>query len=301
VVEESNLDLKTSKVWLVTGAGRGLGAEIAKAALRSGDRVVATGRSKQAISALLGPDSDALFSISLDVADIDQARAAVAAAASRFHGIDVLVNNAGYGHMGFFEELTSQDVHAQFATNLFGLMDMCRCVIPLMRVARRGRIFNLSSLGGLIGAQLGSIYCASKFAVEGFSESLAKEIAPLGIFVTLIEPGPFRTDFLKPESFRFAEGRLPDYDERRFTLRSAFEARNGQQPGDPAKLAGAMVELARHPAPPMRFLAGSVALSAAKDKLSSAVREIDKWSRLTLSTDGDFASTSIGGLLDQIK
>jgi NAD(P)-dependent dehydrogenase (short-subunit alcohol dehydrogenase family) len=290
-----------SKVWFITGASRGLGAEVARAALHSGDRVAATGRSKEALAALLGPDNDSLCSISLDVAEAGQASMAVAAAATRFGSIDVLVNNAGYGHMGFFEELTPQDVQAQFATNLFGLMDVCWSVIPLMRSARKGRIFNLSSLGGLIGAQLGSIYCASKFAVEGFSESLAKEVAPFGIFVTLIEPGPFRTDFLKPESLRFAGQHVSDYDDRRANLRNAFEARNGQQPGDPTKLADAMLQLAREPAPPMRFLAGSVALGAAQDKLNGVLGEIQKWRALTLGTDGDFASTSIGGLMDQIK
>jgi NAD(P)-dependent dehydrogenase (short-subunit alcohol dehydrogenase family) len=300
-MREISMKTSASKLWFITGASRGLGAEIATAALRTGDRVVATGRSKEAVAALLGPDNESLLSISLDVAEAGQARAAVAAAADRFGGIDVLVNNAGYGHMGFFEELTPQDVQAQFATNLFGMMDVCWSVLPLMRSARKGRIFNLSSLGGLIGAQLGSIYCASKFAVEGFSESLAKEVAPFGIFVTLIEPGPFRTDFLKPESLRFAGHRLSDYDDRRVNLRNAFEARNGQQPGDPTNLAEAMVRLAREPAPPMRFLAGSVALGAAQDKLNGLLGEMRKWRSLTLSTDGDFASTSICGLMDQIK
>ena len=300
-VDKTEPNSKTSKVWFITGASRGLGAEIAQAALLSGDRVVATARSRQALNSRLGADGDCLLSLSLDVSDAEQVKAAVAAAAGQYGGIDVLVNNAGYGHMGFFEELTPQDVQAQFATNLYGMMNVCWRILPLMRSARRGHIFNLSSLAGLVGAQLGSIYCASKFAVEGFSESLSKEVAPFGVLVTIIEPGPFRTEFLTPRSFRFSDHPIPDYEQRRSQLRGGFEARNGQQPGDPKKLANAILDLANASRPPMRFLAGSVALGAAEAKLNELKNEIDQWRNVTLGTDGDFASHSIGGLMDQIK
>ena len=179
------------KTWFVTGAGRGFGAEIAKAAVRSGDRVVATGRKRTALIDGLGPESGKLMSVELDVTDAEQARKAVDAALSRFGGIDVLVNNAGYGHMGFFEEMTIDDVQQQFETNLFGVFNVTWAALPGMRAARKGRIFNISSLGGILGVQFGSLYCGSKFALEGFSECLSKEISPFGLFVTIVEPGPF--------------------------------------------------------------------------------------------------------------
>jgi NAD(P)-dependent dehydrogenase (short-subunit alcohol dehydrogenase family) len=290
-----------AKTWFITGAGRGLGAEIARAVVKAGDRAVATGRSRKAIASVLGPDNEQLLTVKLDVADEFQARRAVDAAVARFGAIDMLVNNAGYGHVGFFEELTTEDAQAQFATNLNGVLNVTRAVLPVMRRARQGRIFNLSSLGGIVGAQLYSLYCASKFAIEGFSESLAKEIAPFGLFVTIIEPGPFRTDFLKPESLRFGQSRLSDYDDRRAQLRAGLAARNGQQPGDPVKLADAILRLANEAEPPMRFLAGSIAVSAAEQKLTAVRAELEKWRQLSTGTDGEFSSMSAAGLLDQIR
>jgi len=290
-----------AKTWFITGAGRGLGAEIARAVVKAGDRAVATGRSRKAIASVLGADNEQLLTVKLDVADEFQARRAVDVAVARFGAIDVLVNNAGYGHVGFFEELTTEDAQAQFATNLNGVLNVTRAVLPVMRRARQGRIFNLSSLGGIVGAQLYSLYCASKFAIEGFSESLAKEIAPFGLFVTIIEPGPFRTDFLKPESLRFGQSRLSDYDDRRAQLRAGLAARNGQQPGDPVKLADAILRLANEAEPPMRFLAGSIAVSAAEQKLTAVRAELEKWRQLSTGTDGEFSSMSAAGLLDQIR
>jgi NAD(P)-dependent dehydrogenase (short-subunit alcohol dehydrogenase family) len=170
-----------------------------------------------------------------------------------------------------------------------------------MRRARHGQIFNVSSLGGIIGAQLYSLYCASKFALEGFSESLAQEIARSGLYVTIVEPGPFRTYFLKPKSLRFGQARIPDYDDRRAELRAGLDARNGLQPGDPAKLASAIIRLANEAAPPVRFLAGSIAVTAAEQKLAGMREELDKWRKLSASTDGEFSSTSIAGLMDQFR
>lgn len=283
------------KTWFVTGASRGFGVEIAKAALRSGDRVVATARKRAALVDSLGPDSGPFISLELDVTDAAQARRTVDAAMSRFGGIDVLVNNAGYGHMGFFEEMTMEDVQQQFATNLFGVFNVTWAALPGMRAARKGRIMNISSLGGLLGVPFGSLYCATKFALEGFSESLAKEISPFGLFVTLIEPGPFRTDFLTPESVRFPAKPIADYDDRRDQIRLGFEERNGRQPGDPAKLAEAMVRLAEEPNPPMRFLAGAVAVNFAEEKLAEVRTEFEKWRELSLRTDGDYRDSSLGG------
>jgi len=289
------------KTWFITGATRGLGLEIAKAALRAGDRVVATGRKREAVGERLGPDGERLLSAALDVTDASQVQAAVQAAVARFGGIDVLVNNAGYGLLGFFEETTVHDARAQFATNLFGVLNVTRAALPAMRSARKGRIFNVSSLGGLLGTQFGSLYCATKFALEGFSESLAKEVAPFGISVTIVEPGPFRTDFLTPESLRHGENRIADYDDRRGQLRAAWEERNGLQPGDPAKLADALVHLAIEPQPPLRFLAGSIAVQAAEEKLAGMRAEIERWRQLSLGTDGNFGNASVDGLLAQIK
>jgi NAD(P)-dependent dehydrogenase (short-subunit alcohol dehydrogenase family) len=274
-----------SKTWFITGATRGLGADIAAAALKAGDRVVATGRQRSAVSDRLGPDSDRLLSLSLEVGDVAQAQAAVAAAVERFGAIDVLVNNAGYGHIGFFEESSPADIEAQFATNVFGLFNVTRAALPAMRAARRGHVFNLSSTAGIRGIAAGSLYCATKFAVEGFSESLAQELAPFGIHVTLIEPGPFRTDFLTPESLRFAAVEVADYDDRRAQMRASFEQRNGKQAGDPVRLAEAIVTLSREAAPPMRFAAGAMAVSAMDAKVASLKSELDRWRELGVGTD----------------
>src|SRR6516165_5872508 len=263
------------KTWFITGASRGLGAEIVKAAVRAGDQVVATRRNLTAVGDRLAPDSNQLLEVQLDVTDAAQARTSVDAALSRFGAVDVLVNNAGYGHYGFFEESSIDDARDQIATNLLGVLQVAWAVLPVMRAARTGRIFNLSSLGGLIGGQMASLYCATKFAVEGFSESLAKEVAPFGIHVTIVEPGPFRTDFLTARSLRFGEKRIADYDDRRAALLAGIEERNGRQPGDPAKLAEAIVSLAQTDMPPLRFVAGSVALGAADQKLADMRNEFD--------------------------
>jgi len=278
------------KTWFITGAGRGLGAEIAKAALRAGDLVVAAGRNRAAVSDTLGRDSDQLLSVELDVNNEAQAQAGVDAAVARFGTIDVLVNNAGYGHLGLFEETTDQDVQGQFGTNLFGVFSVTRAVLPVMRAARKGRIFNVSSLAGMRGVAFGSLYCASKFALEGFSESLAQEIAPFGIRVIIVEPGPFRTDFLSTESIRFGARAVADYDDRRTALRASFEQRNGRQPGDPVKLAEAVVLLAGESEPPARFVAGSIAFDSISAKLAEMQSELARWRPLSVGTDGAYAA-----------
>ncbi|MDE1992758.1 MAG: SDR family NAD(P)-dependent oxidoreductase [Rhizobiaceae bacterium] len=275
------------KTWFITGASRGLGTHIALAALRAGDRVVATGRKRENVNAVLGPDSDKLLAVSLDVTDAGQVQAAVDAAVARFGGIDVLVNNAGYGHLGFFEENTMEDVEAQFDTNLYGAFRVTWAALPVMRAAGKGQIFNLSSLGGLRGAEFGSLYCATKFALEGFSEALAAELKPFGISVTIIEPGPFRTDFLTRESLRLGGKTIADYDERRAAQQASFESRNGFQPGNPQKLADAMVLLTREAEPPMRFIAGKMAVDGADAKFKGMLAELDRWRDLGVSTDGD--------------
>lgn len=289
------------KTWFITGAGRGLGVHIAMAALEAGHNVVATGRRRAAVVETLGSDTERLMIVELDVTDAAQARAAVDAALSRFGTIDVLVNNAGYAQMAFFEETTDEEVRDQFDTNLFGVFNVTRAALPAMRTAGKGRIFNLSSLGGMLGAEMGSLYCASKFALEGFSECLAKEVAAFGIRVTIVEPGPFRTEFLTSNSTRFGQSTLPAYDARRVDIKASMDQRNGQQPGDPVRLAQAMVRLADEAEPPLRFLAGAIAVDAADAKLARMRDEIREWRELSVGADGDFASSSVGRLLNQIR
>jgi NAD(P)-dependent dehydrogenase (short-subunit alcohol dehydrogenase family) len=273
------------KTWFITGASRGLGTEMTKAALRAGDRVVAAARNRAALRESLGSDTGHLLGVELDVTDAAQVQGAVDVAVQRFGSIDVLVNNAGYGHLGFFEETTDADVQAQYATNVFGVFSVTRAVLPVMRAARKGRIFNLSSVAGIRGTEFGSLYCSSKFAVEGFSEALAQELAPFGILVTIVEPGPFRTDFLTRQSLRFGGRPVSDYDERRAKVQSSFEQRDGKQPGDPAKLAEALVRLATEANPPIRFAAGSFAVGIIDKKLAAMKAEFDTWRPLALGTD----------------
>jgi NAD(P)-dependent dehydrogenase (short-subunit alcohol dehydrogenase family) len=274
-----------AKTWFITGATRGFGAEIGKAALRAGDRVVATGRDPSLVRHAMGADSEQLLGLQLDVGNGDESRRAVDAAVKRFGGIDVLVNNAGYGHLGYFEENTMADVEKQFSTNVFGVFNVTWAALPVMRAARRGLIYNMSSVAGIRGNEFGSLYSASKFALEGFSESLAKEVAPFGISVTIVEPGPFRTDFLTRESLKFGGTPIADYDARRAQVQAAFEDRNGKQPGDPVKLAEAMVRIASAPNPPLRFAAGAFAVNIARGKFSAMLAELESWRQTSVETD----------------
>lgn len=277
-----------SKVWFITGASRGIGAEIAKAALAAGDRVVATGRSPEKIAQAFDSESDRLLALPLDVADKQQAQRAVDAAVERFGGIDVLVNNAGYGQLGLFEEVAPEAAKAQFDVNVFGLFDVTRAVLPVMRQQRSGHIFNISSVGGIGGVEFAALYCASKFAVEGFSESLAQEVAQFGIKITIVEPGYFRTDFLDASSIRYGDTSLADYEAYSQRLQAGFEAHSHQQAGDPAKLGACLVELAGQEAPPLRFAAGTDAVKFVSDKIALLERELKAWRLLSESTDGQF-------------
>ncbi|QTC93009.1 oxidoreductase [Brevundimonas goettingensis] len=276
------------KTWFITGAARGLGAAIARAVLDAGDNVVVAGRNRDALIKVVGPDSDRVLSVALDVADLTQAQPAVDAALARFGRIDVLVNNAGYGHLGLFEETTAADAQAQYDTNVFGLMSVTRAVLPSMRANRSGRIFNLSSIGGIAGGESGALYCASKFAVEGFSESLAQEVARFGIQVTIVEPGFFRTDFLEPTSVKHGTVPIADYAEAAEALKTFYDGRSRNQAGDPAKLGQALVTLADAPQQPVRWAAGTDGFNIVQAKIASLQAELDAWKALTLSTDGDF-------------
>ncbi|MFN6996648.1 MAG: oxidoreductase [Aquincola tertiaricarbonis] len=277
-----------SKVWFITGAGRGIGAHIANAALAAGHRVVATGRNLEQLQQAYAGHGERVLCLRLDATQEADAVAAVAQATERFGRIDVLVNNAGYGQLGLFEEVGAEDVERQFQTNVFGLMHVTRAVLPVMRRQRQGHVFNLSSIGGFMGFDGASIYCAAKFAVEGFSESLAPEVAPFGIRVTVVEPGFFRTDFLDAKSVRYGSRRIEDYAGASGQNRSTYEAYNHQQPGDPARLGRVMVTLADMPEPPLHFVAGSDAVGFAEGAFERRRVELQAHAALSVTTDGQF-------------
>jgi NAD(P)-dependent dehydrogenase (short-subunit alcohol dehydrogenase family) len=277
-----------TQTWFITGASRGIGRELARAALAAGHRVAATSRRSSDIAAALGEHAN-LLPLDLDVTNPAQIRAAVEVAKARFDGIDVLVNNAGYGHLGLFEETQAEDARTQFETNVFGLFDVTRAVLPIMRAQRRGHIFNVSSVGGIAGFASATLYCASKFAVEGFSASLADEVRDLGIHVTIVGPGFIRTDFLDPASVRFADSAIADYASLSKQLRDYYEQRSHQQSGDPARLAAAFLELAADPNPPQRFAAGSDALEVVDKRLAQLQQDRQAWAALSSSIDGQWA------------
>lgn len=274
-----------SKVWFITGASRGIGLEIALAALAAGHSVVATGRNAAAITEALGPAHPHLLALALDVTDPHQTGAAVSAATDRFGRIDVLVNNAGYGQLGMFEESSPEEVHQQFRVNVFGTLDVTRAILPGMRAQRSGYIVNITSIGGLRGGAGASLYCATKFALEGLSESLAAELAPFGIHVTAVEPGFFRTDFLDSSSVRYANQSVADYREASQQLRSFYDERSHQQAGDPARLATALLKLAAHPEPPLHFLAGTDAIAVLEARIERDQHQLATWRQLSASTD----------------
>jgi NAD(P)-dependent dehydrogenase (short-subunit alcohol dehydrogenase family) len=274
-----------SQVWFITGASRGIGLEIARAALQAGHRVVATGRSLEQLRTVhAAAPQERLALAALDVTSPAQIEAAVQAAVERFGRIDVLVNNAGYGLLGHFEELDTQAVEQQFATNVFGLMHVMRAVLPVMRRQRSGRVFNLSSVAGVLGFAGAAVYCASKYAVEGLSASVGMEVARFGISVTVVEPGFFRTDFLQPTSIRYGAASIEDYAAGG-SVHDAYEAYNGKQAGDPARLGAALVQLAAMEAPPSQFLAGSDAVGMATQSLQGRLDEIRAFDTLSRSTD----------------
>jgi NAD(P)-dependent dehydrogenase (short-subunit alcohol dehydrogenase family) len=262
------------KVWLVTGAGRGLGVDIARAALAAGHSVVATGRNAEKVSSAIGEHKD-LMAVTLDVTEPADAEAAVAAAVDRFGRIDVLVNNAGNFNAGFFEELTPEEFRAQIETTLFGPINVTRAALPILRAQRSGIVVTISSTAGIVGGEFLTAYAASKFGVEGWMESLAPEVAPFGIRTMLVEPGFFRTELLTPESTKYAESSIADYAERTEQTVTAWKSMNGQQGGDPAKLADALVQLAAQDEPPLRFPAGADAVTTFENRARLLLAQAD--------------------------
>jgi len=238
--------MNDKKVWFITGAGRGMGVNIAKAALAAGHAVVATARSADTVGAALGSGrhDDDLLAVTLDVTNPADAEAAVQAVLERFGRIDVVVNNAGNFYAGFFEEISPDDFRAQIETTLFGALNVTRAALPVMRAQHAGLVVTISSTAGIIGQEFCTAYAAAKFGVEGWMESLTPEVAPFGIHTLLVEPGFFRTELLTPESTKYAEPSIDDYAERTKQTMTAWNAMNGQQGGDPAKLADALIQLA---------------------------------------------------------
>jgi NAD(P)-dependent dehydrogenase (short-subunit alcohol dehydrogenase family) len=265
-----------SRIWLVTGASRGLGRETASAALDAGETVVATARSVDAVRDAFGSDTDRLHALALDIVDAEAANSVAAEVIERFGAIDVLVNNAGYAELGFFETFTDAAVRRQFEVNVFGTMNVARAIAPYMRARRSGLIVTISSVSGLVSNAGGAVYSASKFAVEGWMEGFAQELAPFGVRSLLVEPGMLRTDFMDQKSASFGSIDIPDYAEAVEQYRAFVDAANGNQPGDPGLLAARIVALASQDEVPARFVFGDDARQWEIAKVDQLRSEITK-------------------------
>jgi NAD(P)-dependent dehydrogenase (short-subunit alcohol dehydrogenase family) len=276
--------MTNKKVWLITGAGRGLGTYIAKAALKAGHAVVATGRNAGAVKAALG-EADDLLIVKLDITNLVDPGKAVNAAVERFGKIDVLVNNAANFNAGYFEELSPEQMEGQLATSLVGPMNVTRVVLPVMRKQRSGQIITISSTAGLVGFEFGTAYAASKFGIEGWMESLQPEVEPFGIHTIIVNPGFFRTELLTKESTNFAEHPIDDYNERRAQQIEYWTGYNGKQSGDPAKLAQALISISNEKNPPLRFIAGADAIATAEQVISTLQQQVNAYRELSTSLD----------------
>lgn len=271
------------KTWLITGTSRGLGSEIAKAVLAVGDRLIATARNQSDLK-YLGAAKDVL-ALSMDVTNEGEVKIAVAAGLEKFGRIDVVVNNAGFGLLGAIEESSAEDVEIIYRTNVFGVLNVTRAVLPSMRQHRSGHIINLSSIGGYRSYPGWGIYCSTKFAIEGITEALHAELAPLGIHATVIEPGYFRTDFLDGSSLRQSAEQISDYAETVGKTRDMEAGRNHQQQGDPVKLAQAILQIANANEPPLRLPLGTDTLQGIAAKNAYVKQELKKWRTLSKSTN----------------
>jgi len=278
------MNTSSSPVWLITGCSSGFGRALVERVLARGWRVVATARDAAAITGLAGGTEDSVLTLPLDVTRHDQVEAAVQAAMARFGRIDVLVNNAGYGYQSSVEEGVDAEIRAQFEANVFGLFDLTRTVLPHMRNARSGHILNISSVAGFVGFPGSGYYAATKHAVEGWSDALASEVEPLGIKVTCVEPGPFRTDWAG-RSLKQTQSRLADYAETAGArLRNTAE-KSGTQAGDPVRASDAMIALTLESKPPRHLVLGAWGVEAVEAKLRATLAEIDAWRATSVATD----------------
>jgi NAD(P)-dependent dehydrogenase (short-subunit alcohol dehydrogenase family) len=285
--------MKKQKVWFITGASRGFGFEIAKAALHAGDKVVATVRKNaEQLVASLGAGSDLLVVV-LDVTNKQQVEEGVRKALATFGRVDVLVNNAGYGFLGAFEEATDEDIFKQYNTNVFGLLYVTRALLPHMRQAKAGHIINFSSLFGYKASAPGfGIYASTKFAVEGISEGLAAEVKPLGIHVTSVAPGVFATDFLASDSYIVSDNSIDAYASTVGQLKDFAQQLHGNQPGDPAKFAQVIIALSNSSNPPVHLPIGKDAIAAFREKMVETETEIKAWEEISASTDFQHAAAT---------
>lgn len=284
--------MRNQVVWFITGASRGFGLEIARQALERGDAVVATARDPRQVETSLAGRGASLLAIALDVTDERQAQDAAAQAVERFGRIDVLVNNAGRGLLGAVEEASREEVGTVFDTNVFGLLTVTRAVLPVMRQQRSGRVLNISSVGGFSASAGWGVYCGTKFAVEGLSEALHAELAPLGIAVTIVEPGAFRTDFLDASSLHRVARPIEDYAATAGQTRSWADDTNHAQLGDPVKAAAAMIAVATGADPPLRLQLGADCIARVENKLTTVARELDRYRALAMSTAHETARDS---------
>lgn len=274
---------KNAKVWLITGSSTGFGRSLVERVLEKGDRVIATARKPEQLGDLVDQYPEKVQAIRLDVTNPHEVRDAIAATLDAFGRIDVLVNNAGYGTLGAIEEVSDDDIHRQFETNVFGALAVTRAVLPAMRKQRSGYILNLSSVGGMVSFAGSGIYCSTKFALEGLSEALAKEVAPLGIKVIIVEPGSFRTDF-NGRSLVLPEQRIDDYATTSGQMLDWAGNIDGKQPGDPDKAVNVMIQAVESESPPLRLALGSDAVQAIEAKLDSVRADLDAWREVAVNT-----------------
>lgn len=273
-----------SRVWFITGASGGLGRELVREALGRGDSVVATSRNPEKVAGTFTEYQEQLSALPVDLGNFDQIAKAVQAGVSKFGKIDVLVNNAGYGFIGAVEEASDDEISRVHEINVLGLLRVLRAVLPHFRERQSGHIVNLSSIGGLVGLPGFGIYNATKFAVEGISEALAAEAAPLGIKVTVVEPGPFRTEFLAG-SLAMAHNVIPQYEKTAGLTRAGAVTRNGNQPGDPVRAARAIIKAVTAENPPLHLLLGRLAYDQANNKINRLQKDIETWRDVTLGAD----------------
>lgn len=276
-------------VWFITGAGRGMGLDIAKAALAAGHQVVATGRNTDKVAQAIG-QSDNLLVVKLDVTSAEDAQAAAKATLDRFGRIDVLVNNAASFFAGYFEELSPRQMDLQLTSSLIGPMNVTRALLPAMRKQGSGKVISISSTAGIVGFEFCTAYCASKFGLDGWMEALQTEVGPFGIQTMIVNPGFFRTELLTKDSTQYADLEVEDYSERRAAQEAFWTGANGTQGGDPAKLAQALITLDREPELPRRFLAGADAIATAEQKIATLQQQIDAYRELSSSLAIDAAT-----------
>lgn len=275
----------SNKVWLITGCSSGLGRAIAKEALVSGAKVAATAREVTDIQDFQKEFPDTVLLINMDVTNSQQIKTAVEETKKKFGRIDVLVNNAGCGMLGAIEEVPDKEVRRLFETNFFGLLEVTRVILPIMRAQKSGHIVNISAVGGIVATQCLGVYNATKFAIEGMTEALASELETLGIKVSLIEPGPTRTNFLGESMLKFNS--ISDYDESRNFVSRMMEQYNGKQPGDPQKAAQAIIQLVENPVPPLRLALGKFSLERIREKISNLTDSLNEWEQVSTRTDFD--------------